>query len=275
MGAVAALIFMGFLFLAGIAIAVGSVIGTILFVKQKRRLGTVICVGVLVLGLVIAALPALFVGSILLQNMTHPKDFVETDIVIEENGYQDTTFTAAGVTYRVLDLEPRDACKDVAEPVFSYQEEGLLNRSRWGNYYRLKNSHGFDLIWDGNWRLFCPEDQVCEVMDYYQTCPLEWYVRCDEQESFLPSSARDAVESFLQTDFGVAEVCLQSGEYTELFVTARSQDGLVQRHALSLCMTADSVWLICECIYNPDGTILLTGAVFPMELARPILELVS
>ena len=76
-----------------------------------------------------------------------PSDFVETDIVIEENGYQDARFTADGVVYEVLDFEANDDAY-IENPIFTYKTEGFLNRSQCGNYYKVENPQGFNIVAD-------------------------------------------------------------------------------------------------------------------------------
>ncbi len=157
-------------------------------------------------------------------NMTPPADFVPTDIVIEENGFQDSRFTADGVVYVRLPFDADyETCKDISTPVFSYYTKGLLNGSQCGNYHRIDAKTDFDLLWDGNYRLFCPEDQYDVVVAHYEQSPHHWYVYIDDNPKKLDG------------EFGKPDtetrVTISAEEYSrgkEVLIEVYSADGLVR-----------------------------------------------
>lgn len=157
-------------------------------------------------------------------NMTPPADFVPTDIVIEENGFQDSRFTADGVVYVRLPFDADyETCKDISTPVFSYYTKGLLNGSQCGNYHRIERKTGFDLVWDGNYRLFCPENQYDAVVAHYEQSPRHWYLYHDEQYQKL-----DGEFGKPDTENRVAIAAEEYSRGKEILIEVYSADGLVR-----------------------------------------------
>ena len=172
MGALFAILFLGFLFVIGvIGIAVG-VVGLIVCGKRKKagelsgRILTVVFAIVLSIGFVIALIPVGFFSLIVIVNSVPLDGFVETDIVIEENGYQDTRFTADGVVYEVLDFQIYDS-DAISEPIFTYKTAGFLKGSQCGNYYAVENYQGFNLVSDEFGLLFSPIEERERIIAYY------------------------------------------------------------------------------------------------------------
>lgn len=265
MGAVAFVMAMGVVAVVGLALAGLGLVGTILFGIHKKKIGCGISVAVLVVGLVIAVLPVLLVGGILLENAKIPEDFQHTGIVIEENCYQPQTFTANGTVYHALPLEAHpDGCAMVAEAVFCYKPEGFLNRSQWGNYYRLRNDQGFDLIWDGYSQLYCPEDQTDAILGYYHTCGSVWM---REEMLSLPKQLTDALNGYLENraeDIGAQALETIPVEYS---IDQCSADGLVIRESLWLGITENGVYDLTMPIYDANDQQIYYGIPMPDKIS--------
>lgn len=213
-----------------------------------------------------------------------PEDFVETEIVIEENGYQDTRFTADGVLYEVLDFEAEFfECNHVAEPVFSYKTEGLFNGKDCGNYYRIENEQGFDLIWDNSSRLFCPAEEKERVMTYYLREDLNDWRYCTPESSDYPAVWVDAeyealfVEFYLQ-DLDALEKTVtrdigDEAERVEFF--AYSSDNLLTKYNCVFHIIDGEAYFEYEVEYFEDGaedTAEWTLIRLPEELEAPLVK---
>lgn len=93
------------------------------------------------------------------------KFYVETDIVIKESGYQEKKFTANGIVYEAIDFEINnfDAVK---EPVFTYKANYIL-WTEGGNYFKVENAQGFDIVSDEFGNVFCPKKDKDKVLKFY------------------------------------------------------------------------------------------------------------
>ena len=76
-----------------------------------------------------------------------PLDFVETDVIIAEEGYQGSRFTANGVVYERLAFEVEDE-EAIGDAVFAYKTEGIWHNNERGNYFLVENDQGFHLVCD-------------------------------------------------------------------------------------------------------------------------------
>ncbi len=164
-------------------------------------------------------------------------DFADTGIYIDGRIYQDERFTADGVTYVALPLESEYyACDARKTAVFCYRPDGFWNGHLAGNYYRIENSAGFDLIWNGLDRLFAPEDQIDQITaHYYRTG--QWYVADaeavdevgDPLRRPLSQEAIAALQDYPTLDLSVlptSTAIVGSGEYT-VSLGADDPDGLI------------------------------------------------
>ncbi|MBE6633351.1 MAG: hypothetical protein E7620_03290 [Ruminococcaceae bacterium] len=133
-------------------------------------------------------LPLLFLVGIALNNILPPADFVSTDAVIAENGYQDTRFTVDGVVYEVLDMEVADPERS-RTAVFAWITEGFFNGAQRGNYFEVVNGGGFRLVCDHQGKLFCPTEERDAVLAYYRDPQrLQFYWSPDGWETPMPLS---------------------------------------------------------------------------------------
>ncbi len=172
MGVIFAIMFFLFLLIAGSAATIVGIAGLLINGKRKKTGAplpkgfTADFAALLSVGIAVTLIPVGFFGFIVMINVMPPKGFVNTDIVIEENGYQYTRFTADGVVYEVLDLQVYDT-DAISNPVFAYKTAGFLNGAQCGNYYAIENKPDFHLVSDEYGLLFCPADERDAVITYY------------------------------------------------------------------------------------------------------------
>lgn len=148
--------------------------------RWARRIRKLAVVGI-VLGANALILPLIFFGFALKMSATPPDDFVDTGIVIEEEGYQLEEFTADGVLYQRLLF---NAASEHGEAVFTYKQGGWYTASQWGNYFRVENGVGCDLVSDRHGGLFCPKDQYDRVVQAYESARETdsiWYVNLTQR----------------------------------------------------------------------------------------------
>lgn len=231
-------------------------------------------------------IPAAFFGFVYYVNTVPPLEFVETEIVIEEDGYQDERFTADGVLYEVLPLPADyDGCYPIATPVFSYYTEGFMNGSECGNYYRLENDSGCELIWDGDQRLFARLELHESIVAYYQTCPTKWYYydwTDYEGEELIgipltPEAEKAAGALYaLDSDAQSAErLTLPAADYIDLTLHEVSADGIVYFDSISIGIINGDVFLTKTDWYVGEDEVEYTGTRLPDELARPLREMLE
>ena len=91
-----------------LGLGIGGMIASVITRKKgKRENGKKIAIPsaiLLILGTAVLLLPVGYLGFIYAVNTLPPDDYVKTDILIEEDGYQSERFTADGVVYTVLPL---------------------------------------------------------------------------------------------------------------------------------------------------------------------------
>lgn len=267
-----AVFFVGFMVLilgGGLAAAIGGGVGlAVLRTRQPRykKLLTGLLMALLIGGIVIAMLPVGFFGFILWVNATPPEDFVETQIVIEENGYQTERFTADGVVYQSLELIPNyDICKENSAPVFCYKTPGFWNRAQWGNYYTLENDAGFDLIWSPYGGLFCPADQADAVLAHYRQAGTVWY-RIPEDGGPIPLTP-EIQDTLAAMDPSAGAEERIPDLHRELWFQSYSPDGLVCYDHITIVLTDADAWLLTRSEAVPDRIALSYGVPLPPETA--------
>lgn len=241
--------------------------------KPLRVILTIVLVG----SIIVAIIPIGFFSFIVYVNSAPPKDYVETAIVIEEDGYQDKRFTADGVVYEVLDLEANyEVCEELATPVFSYQTSGFLNGSQCGNYYEIENSHGFNLIWDGESLLFCPKDQKREVQSYYEKEDASgWFCYDYEEKQYqLTDDMKEVLEALSVYDIdNLAETELFLDELREIDIMQTSSDRIVLKDFYYLIIVDKDVYLLFETFFNEDEVFECKAVKLPEEIGNPLLQL--
>lgn len=269
MGAVAALLLGVLAIILGIGVAILGVVLIALSASGKRKAGCAAGAVILVLGCLLLGFPLFLFGGILLENTVIPEDFMNTDIVVEGEPYRDGGFYADGIYYVELREDAYYAgCRPVAEAVFAYKPDGILNQSQWHNFYRLENAGDFDLIWNGEGRLYCPEEQVDALRDYYMGRESYWnWVdwENDDDKICLPPEAQELLDAFM--DNGNPSVERIPGAVDRSMVLHEfSDDYLMILDSIYLIITEDGIYLNTETIIDEDGNGTNFGIRLPAEL---------
>ena len=201
-----------FLILLGVGLItlIVSIVGLVIGKKRRKAqkpfsaILTAVFTVILFLGVALTTLPVGFFSFIAIVNSIPPEGFVETEIVIEENGYQDTKFTADGVVYEVLDFVLCDN-EDASTPIFTYKTSGFLNGSQCGNYYAIENSQDFRLVSDEHGLLFAPTEEKERVIAYYMNTEnlCVYYDDWNEREFKLSEEEATMVCDFLKLDMSL------------------------------------------------------------------------
>lgn len=168
MGAVFALGMFGMLFIIAGALFFSAILFLILkFVLKKKGLRIFFLISSIlsfIASFILAIIPVCFIIMIVSMNVLPPEDFVETDIQIEENGYQKEKFTADGKKYYII-TEMSNVSTNIT-PIYSYIYKDIFESNNNGNYFRINDS-SFDIVCDKYGTVFCSEEQMDEVLDYY------------------------------------------------------------------------------------------------------------
>lgn len=248
-------------------------LGVILRAALKRRTregghwAMLICrltIPAIIIGAIGMVFPLGFFGFVAYVNATPPAGFVETDIVIEEEGYQLEQFTADGVTYRRLLFH---SAGEHGEPVFTYKEEGWYNASQWGNYYRVENGIGCDMVSDRHGGLFCPEDQYDQVITAYENARETdsiWFVNGNEIE--VSDELRVAFRSVQALAGDGQKMLLDMKSFQALTITEYSFDGAVFHASIPLLCTSKGVFLEQTVRSHDDGHLSFRVLPIPDEL---------
>ena len=256
-----------------------GLIGVIIASSRKKRgepCPTSVLVAfsvVLVVGMSMAAISTGFFSHVVWLNTMPPDSYVETDIVIEENGYQDTRFTADGVVYEVLDFE----VYEVGDPVFSYQTEGFWNASQCGNYYVVENEQGFDLVTDGCGLLFCPIDQKDAVVAYYTDTAnlVAYYEDWDREFKLLDEEYKNALKVLeLDTDaLPLTRITMDEANTFEIEFVC--QDGVVVVANFSFLVLDGGLYYVHSfdfAEYSDDGIVYMLGEL-PSDIQEDLLSI--
>lgn len=247
--------------------------------KYRKPLRVILTIA-LIGSILIVMIPIGFFTFIVYVNSTPPEDYVETAIVIEEDGYQYERFTADGVVYEVLNLEANyEICEELATPVFSYKTTGFMNGSQCGNYYEIKNSHGFHLIWDGSSLLFCPEEQKKEVQSYYDEEDIsDWFHYDYEKEKHyqLTPEIEKELSTFLLYDLeNISETRFILETLEEIDILQTSSDHIVLKEYYSFIIDNNEVYLVYVSSFNEEEKFDCTGIKLPEEIGTLVLQLQS
>ena len=281
MGAIFAFIF--FLSLLGIGI-VGIIAGTIgLIIGGKRRkigkplskISTVVFAVVLSIGIISTLVPVGFISFIVVVNSTPPEGFVETETVIEENGYQDTRFTADGVVYEVLDFKVYDT-DAISEPVFAYKTDGFLHGSQCGNYYAIDNSQGFHLVSDEFGLLFSPIEEKESVIAYYTDLAnlCGYYDNWNGHEFKFSNDENQVIQNFLNMDtlsLRQEKIVLEDAEEFEIKLICK--DGLIYVESHWFLILNDKLYYVYDSDFAHDNSIEYTLIELPTEIAGALLDM--
>jgi len=275
-----------FLFTSGLAGIACGIIGLII-TANKRRAGTplpkvlnVIFPIVLSIGITLAMIPVslfslVFIDSIV--SATEEESFVQTDITIDEAGYQDEKFTADGVKYSVLDFTLTYEDDDVdSEPIFTYKGGSLLNMWDCGNYCAVENEQGFDLVSDGCGTLFCPDSQREEIIEYYTDVSNfnAYYDDWDESRFKLSKKDKKTVEKLMDTDIdSLPEKRIALEDAEEFVIELESSDELLYVNTYNFLIFNKKLYVVEDWDYDEDDNCIYVMKKLPEDIADAILKI--
>lgn len=214
-----------------------------------------------------------------------PADYVRTDRFIEEGGYQDERFTVDGVVYELLPLEPEYyACMDQKTAVFSYKPDGFLNGYLSGNYFAIANGQGFDLVWNGQDRLFAPAEQAEEIIAFYRNDAKDWYLldydspdeKGDPGMVRLPDEAVTAIRAYWDLDLSALEQTTAIAEdgYDTVEVWADSSDKILYFNYWFVVIEGKT-YVHLKTTTTAQDQKEMTLAILPDEISAPLAELLE
>ena len=281
MGAIAAIVFFAFLLIAGTIGIIAGIVGLIIGCKKRKngtpspKVLTVVFAVVLSISIIITLIPVGFFSFIVIVNEMPPDGFVETEIVIEENGYQDTRFTADGVIYEVLDFQVYDT-DAISNPIFTYKTDGFLNGSQCGNYYVINNNQGFNLVSDEFGLLFCPIEETESVIAYYtDIANLDgYYDNWEGQELKLSGDKKEAIRYFLNLDISSLhqeQIILEDAEEFEIKLVCKENLIYVESHWFLILN--DVLYYAYDSDFAEDDGLQYTLIKLPDAVSEPLLNI--
>ena len=197
--------------------------------KEKKNISRVMTAAFAVafsIGIAGTLLSAAYMVHIVIINSIPPDDFIETEIVIEENGYQSEHFTANGVVYESLELSVMsENC--ISEAVFSYKTVGFMNGSQCGNYYRVENEAGLDLVCDSFGTIFTPREQLAAANEYYSNIEnlCGYYDDWDGNKRALSEKENHTFFAFIDLDHSALQsITVNADELDEFEIKLVSKD---------------------------------------------------
>lgn len=282
MGAISGLIFIIWILvlgLNGIGFSIAGIIVFSIFSRKGKRFAKplkIVSIVLLIVSSLITVVPVGFFGIIVAMNVLPPEDYVETDVVIEENGYQDVRFTADGKVYEVLYLYV-DSEDYIGKPIFSYKTSGILNGSQCGNYYLVENPNNYNLVCDWAGLLFAPVDEKKEVLEYYLSLEnLDYYfVYGMEQKVLIDDSFGSELSLFLSEDLSNKETTTFILETADTYeIETISKDGLIHISTHSFLCLNNSVYYIYESSFE-DSKIKYTVIPLDEQLKAYFIKLIT
>ena len=281
MGAIAAIVFFVFLLIVGTIGIISGIIGLIIGCKKRKngkpisKVLIVVFTVVLSISILITLIPVGFFSFIVMVNTMPPDGFVETEIVIDENGYQDTRFTADGVVYEVLDFQVYDT-DSIFNPIFTYKKAGFLNGSQCGNYYAIHNNQGFHLVSDAFGLLFCPVEERERVIAYYtDIANLEgYYDDWNGREFKLSDKEAESVRDFWEMDIDLLhqeQIVLEDAEEFEIKLVCKENLIYVESHWFLIFN--DELYYVYDSDFAEEGGLQYTLIRLPDALSETLLNI--
>ena len=254
--AIFAIAILALVLLAGVAALAGGIVGLCLLRRKtfsNKGLVIGLLIALIVVGAFLILLPVGIVGYVMWTNFLLDATTPETGITIEEEGYPGYTFTADGVVYEMLPIYPDfDYCFDHSEPIFTYNWQGVLGQNYPGTLSRVENPQNFDLIWNDCDTLYCPAQQVDEVMAYYSSQEdIQWTyfstsrLEDDDWDSIHVSEDHlETVQTLPEIWCSPVEAEKITQDTTELWITANIDDDIVIDMSFTVALTETDAYLI-------------------------------
>lgn len=249
-----ALFFVGIMLLLSVIGIIVACIGIIWFIKRKNPI-------ILILGGAILAVPLAFFAYIMLGNLAQFYGSFQRTGAYIEGGYQDQRFSIGNVTYERFSIGNPGPFRVGNSDIVAYWEQ--RDSSGWidcGNYYRVENAMGFDLLCTANGKLFCSEaDRQAAGLWYCNAENYCIYLKLDlERDAIIPLSGID--------DAAAAAFTLDDQYPTDIHrndnivpVTVPRAEGLP--NYIILQISTDSVMELNRCdLYEYEGALYLSNA---------------
>lgn len=251
---------MGALFSVGILLLillVGLVIlfiGIIQYVRRKKS-------ATLITGGMILAIPLALLLRVLSLGFAYNTIGFQRVGEYIEGGYQPDYFSIKNVSYYRLRIGTPGPFHVSNSDIVAYWEE--RNSSGWldcGNYYRLNNAMGFDLLCTSNGALFCSSTDLSSATEWYQdTGNYQIYLQPDlKQNQIIPLSdmSDNATVLFLLDDSFFSDATVEGSIQA---ITMPKPDEL-QSYAL-LQISSDAIVELDRCyLYKYDSALYLSNA---------------
>lgn len=268
MGVVFALIFFVGALAAGTALLILGIVG-IAVLSKKKGSGALkgLSIASTAVGGVLMCVPIVFFLLIGMINLFAMDSFyfVDTGVYIEEEGYQGELFTVDGVTYECVDEIWTDP--EGREAVYCYKSDGFMSGGDRGNYYRVENDGGFDLVCCEYGSLFCPTEQYEEVYNYYtDESNLIWCVDGGQPLSEDMSRRLDEfIDKNKSTEYVTADEIIE--------IKKQTPDGVVYTDWWDIAVGDDGGLYLAE-YYESGmwGTDKYVASRLPDDLAKAIIE---
>ena len=207
----------------------GIVLSSIAKNKGKKHGKPLLAVSII---MVVISSVMLISGSVFYIRERIALDFPEetspkTDIIIEERGYQENTFTVNGVVYERVEIDNLVVIggEELSGPIFSYKETFLFF-DRWDTYDKLEN--GFNIVVGKASDIFCPVDEKEAVIEYYSDDNnYEWYFDYNNYYNDLNDECQKALNELLEIKRSNPDtVRINTTEYNEYYFEQLSKDNL-------------------------------------------------
>lgn len=188
----------------------------------------------LVVGILMMVPCATLSIAVYIDCMTPPENFVETNLVIDQDGRQEQKFSVDGVEYQRINLDTINLRNVKKTPVFTWKTSGFLNKGNVGNYYEFENKSKFYFVLDEDNNIFCRSFDYVDINMFYHNIdnyPISLsldYINEEEKESLdlVNQNFEDEILHILnRKDDGYFEITKPKNIYT-LKVTGISYDGL-------------------------------------------------
>ena len=250
MGAIFFIVFLAAIAALGVTLLLVGIIGTVICRKRRREnqntyvRSPVIFTVIIVIGCLTLLPPIGFASFIVIVNTLPPDGFVETELVIEENGYQDTKFTVYGMVFEATEYYLAND-ETVLTPYFTYKTKGFLNGSQCGNYYKFEANGGFPLVCDEFGTIFCTYNKKPDLEQYYSDPQnlTAYYDNGEETRKELSETDYNALQGFLKNDLNSLNSQSMVADDSEQFVIdITGKDGIICTESHWFVIISDKVY---------------------------------
>ena len=225
-----------------------------------------IAVVVALFGAAIILCITVFSGYALYDMTVPPEDYVECDIVINEEGHQSIRFTADGEIYRATHLKPINGTEGL-KAIFSYKSVDLFSEDDFGNYYKIENDEGLFLVTDGE-TVFCNEKDLMSLGAYLAYAgSYDYYYRDKNGELQRVKGMDDKIIIKLSNALTGGELRTVRGVTGSAEVMLCALDGDVIAGEYTVFYTTDGTWIAPARVEQPtDGTFMAIKLEYELSI---------